>query len=175
MPPKTNTETPLPDPHISAPGTPTLSCRNKTTPPAAFFFSTLSISLPTTTTHGQVLYLRYNSDLTGSTPSSICTLPALRVIDVRFTGMEGSIPSCLGACTNLATIDYTYTTLSGTIPAGLCALEKLQYLVFQMTGGLTGTIPDCLGEKQPKLASVDLQGNKLEGIIPGEHKNELTQ
>ena len=109
-----------------------------------------------------------HNNITGSTPASICKLAALE--EMTFQGnteMEGSIPPCLGDCTNLTRIDYTRTTLRGTIPAGLCALEKLRKLMFQFTTGLTGTILDCLGAIQPMLKWVLLEGNMLEGTIPG--------
>jgi Leucine-rich repeat (LRR) protein len=66
-------------------------------------------------------------------------------------------------------------SLSGTLPASLCELERLESLQFQFTQGLKGTLPDCLGAKQPKMQTFTLEGNQFNGSLPSGlcHASEL--
>jgi len=45
-------------------------------------------------------------------------------------------------------------------------LEHLEVLYFQATQGLSGTIPDCFGMKQPQLRSLGLNSNHFYGVLP---------
>ena len=109
--------------------------------------------------------------IVGTTPSTICRMGALEDLYLRYvSGMWGTIPTCVGDLANLTSIDYTDAgSLNGTLPRGLCKLRKLQKLVmsnFQYTGGLSGTIPDCLGEDQRRLSTISFMSNNLHGPIP---------
>lgn len=122
-----------------------------------------------------VLDLDHNA-IQGTTPESLCRLQSHEELHLKGSQLHGTVPACFGeAFTALRVLDYTnlnsdYSvgsqTLSGTLPTSLCDLEHLEVLYFQATQGLRGTIPDCLGTKQPQLRSLGLNTNRFYGMLP---------
>ena len=90
--------------------------------------------------------------------------------------LQGTVPICFGEdLTALRFLDLSNynadssigkQSLSGTLPTSLCSLEHLEVLVFQVTYGLSGTLHDCLGAKQPQLQVLALQKNNFHGALP---------
>ena len=124
-----------------------------------------------------VLDLAFNA-IQGTTPDDICRLRNLEELLLRGNRLEGSVPECIGEeLTALRVLDYSNINadysfgnqyLSGTLPVSLCYLEHLESLSFQCTQGLEGTIPYCLGAKQPQLQFLELQVNQFHGPLPEE-------
>ena len=124
-----------------------------------------------------VLDLNFNS-IQGTTPDELCLLRNLEELHLRGNRLEGTVPECIGEeLTALRVLDYSNFNadvsigkqlLSGTLPASLCDLEHLETMQFQATQGLDGTLPDCLGAKQPQLKILAVETNQLYGSIPEE-------
>ena len=122
-----------------------------------------------------VLELDHNS-IQGTTPDNICRLHNLEELHLRGNRLQGTVPECIGEeLTALRVLDYSNFNadvsigkqlLSGTLPASLCDLEHLETMQFQATQGLDGTLPDCLGAKQPQLKILAVETNQLYGSIP---------
>jgi Leucine-rich repeat (LRR) protein len=121
------------------------------------------------------LDLNYNA-IEGITPDELCHLSNLEKLQLRGNRLQGTVPVCIGeAMAALRILDYSNLdinyrvgsqSLSGTVPTSLCNLENLEVLLFQNTHGLHGTLPDCLGKKQPQLKSLQVQKNQFYGTIP---------
>ena len=121
------------------------------------------------------LDLSFNA-INGTTPDEVCDLVALEVLNLRGNQLRGTVPECLGDLPALRTLDYTNVnadgsfpgpqSLEGTLPATLCRPMGLEFLAFQVTQGLSGHIPDCIGRGQPQLYAVDIQGNQFSGVVP---------
>ena len=128
-------------------------------------------------TNATVLNLDYNA-IQGTTPDSLCHLLGLEELHMRGNHLHGTVPGCLGeALTSIRILDLSNIhadsssgdqLLSGTLPESLCNLVHLKILRFQATQGLNGTVPNCLGAKQPQLQEVSLAINQFHGSISEE-------
>ncbi|XVF28491.1 hypothetical protein REPUB_Repub15cG0033600 [Reevesia pubescens] len=88
----------------------------------------------------QIIDISYNYNLMGQLPESIGNLKFLTVLTLRYCHLSGSIPSSIANLTNLLQLDLSYNNFSGLIPP------------FHRYG-------------VPKLARLNLDGNKLSGSI----------
>lgn len=112
-------------------------------------------------------------------------------IDVRFNNLKGSLPMELANLANLETFTCSHNALSGSIPE-LSALRKLKTLRMGSNGfigelpsfanhpslvnidlsdnGLGGSVPEDLLAAVPESQELflDLSGNRITGIVPGE-------
>ena len=124
-----------------------------------------------------VLDLDYNA-IQGTTPDELCRLRNLAELHLRGNRLQGTVPMCFGEkMAALRVLDYSNynsdgsfgkQSLSGTLPISLCDLEHLESLLFQSTQGLNGTLPDCLGAKQPQLQTFSVDANQFHGLISEE-------
>ena len=122
-----------------------------------------------------VLDLDFNA-IQGTTPDEVCRLHNLEELHLRSNRLQGTVPSCIGKDLNaLRILDYSNVNedyifgnqlLSGVLPLSLCDLEHLEILQFQATQELHGTLPDCLGDRQPQLQVLDFSLNQLQRSIP---------
>ena len=125
--------------------------------------------------NASVLELNFNY-VEGTTPDGLCQLLNLEELHLRSNHLQGTVPACFGnALKELRVLDYSNLNaddsvgkqlLSGTLPASLCELEHLEKLQLQATQGLNGTIPDCLGTKQPHLHELSMEINQFYGSLP---------
>jgi len=130
-----------------------------------------------------LLNFNYNA-IQGTTPNELCRLNKLEELRLQGNQLQGTVPMCFGqAMPALRVLDYSNfdaeynigsQLLSGTLPASLCDLEHLEMLLFQGTQGLHGTIPDCLGAKQPQLQALAFQNNLFQGSLPPKICQEST-
>ena len=140
------------------------------------------------------LYVDRNANLTGSIPAEIGSLKKLARLNISQTGIGGEIPAELGQCESLLQFMAFQTDLSGNLPdiwdmpvlqtvmlhtnPGLtgplpASLGKLKSLEngtapsIQIYGcNITGTIPDSFAGLPEKTKQVQVQGNKMSGVIP---------
>jgi Leucine-rich repeat (LRR) protein len=140
--------------------------------------------------HVDSLNLQSNN-LSGSIPSNLANLQALKNLFLGDNQISGTIPKELGNLTFLVILGLNNNQLSGaippeignpsaqlqhlwlnnnqlteTIPSQLGNLAALQYLYLR-ENQLTGTIPSQLGNL-PALVVLDLSTNQLTGSIPPE-------
>jgi len=86
----------------------------------------------------------------GSVPSGVCSLRAIRTIDVSNNRLSGRLPDCKGGFASEAgLLELTVSSndrLSGSVPTGLCFPPTVNTIqVLQLSGNnLTGTMPPCL-------------------------------
>ena len=104
--------------------------------------------------------------LSGTVPSELIELDALRRLDLRGNQLTGSIPSAIGLLFNLEFIHLKGNSLSGSIPSSLGNLSRLHTL-FLSNNGLSGAIPLELGYLT-SLEKLTLYDNDLSGDIPSE-------
>ncbi len=105
-----------------------------------------------------------NSGLSGSIPSSMGGLPAILQIQLQGNQLTGTIPPELGSATTLIRLALAGNKLSGSIPSSLGSLTGLTFLGLD-SNQLSGTIPEQLGSVNGTEALV-LGNNLLTGIVP---------
>jgi hypothetical protein len=103
-----------------------------------------------------------NSNLKGTLPNSITTLP-LTVLNLRFNQLGGNIPAALGSISGLAALQLDNNQFTGAIPVSLTN-AKLLYALDLSGNQLTGSIPSFIG--LPALASLNVANNQLSGPLP---------
>ncbi|MXY87658.1 MAG: hypothetical protein F4Y92_02195 [Dehalococcoidia bacterium] len=104
--------------------------------------------------------------LTGSVPSKLAALSALRTLDLSWNKLTGSIPAALGNLGELRSLSLYRTSLGGSIPPELGDLAKLEHLSLSQSF-LSGAIPAELG-RLTSLEGLYLYQNRLTGSIPPE-------
>ncbi|KAF7077216.1 hypothetical protein CFC21_081792 [Triticum aestivum] len=118
--------------------------------------------------------LLYNNMISGAIPSSLCSLRALRLLDLSRNGLNGSITDCLvnESSTNMtglgiANLSLRNNKLSGEFPS---LLQKCPRLIFLDLGHnqFSGTLPAWIGEKLLSLSFLRLRSNMFYGPIPVE-------
>jgi len=76
-----------------------------------------------------------------------------------------SLPNWLWKKTSLQSLDVSHNSLAGEISPSICNLKSLATLDLSFNN-LRGNIPSFLGNFSQSLENVDLNGNKLFGLIP---------
>jgi hypothetical protein len=121
------------------------------------------------------LNLKVNN-ITGSIPDELCKMTNLVALNLDFNYLSGTLPECIGDLSKLI-VDKIALKLAtsehqsfwGT-PRSLCNLTNIETLFLHWSlddgRGISGPIPDCLGEKQYMLKQLDLNGISLTGTIP---------
>ena len=102
--------------------------------------------------------------LGGSIPAELGNLTRLQQLYLGRNGLGGEIPAELGNLTRLRSLDLSGNELEGSIPVELGNLAGLQELALS-DNGLT-SVPEELA--MPSLRRIWLEGNPIEGCIPGE-------
>ena len=110
-----------------------------------------------------------DNQLTGSIPSELGNLAALRYLALDNNQLTGPIPPALGNLSSLTQLGLAVNQLTGPIPPQLGDLSSLNWL--NLTDNqLTGSIPSELGNLAG-LRNLWLGGNQLTGTIPTELGN----
>lgn len=80
------------------------------------------------------------------------------------------VPPEISLLTSLEEIRLGYNNiqapLSDLMPSQLSELPKLRRFLLAHNGGITGTIPDHLDSYLKQIDSLELEGNKLHGVLP---------
>ncbi|RLM69957.1 putative LRR receptor-like serine/threonine-protein kinase [Panicum miliaceum] len=100
--------------------------------------------------------------LTGEIPQGICSLVALKILNISWNQISGRIPSGIGGLKELESLDISHNELSGEIPSSISALTSLSSLNLSYNN-LSGRIPtgsqlQTVGFDDPASIYV---GNKL--------------
>ncbi|KAF3779214.1 LRR receptor-like serine/threonine-protein kinase [Nymphaea thermarum] len=99
----------------------------------------------------------------GGIPTTVTSLPKLRILWSPRANLEGSIPSEWGDCSSLEMVNFAQNLFTGDIPAAFVQCEKLVYLDLsfnRLTGGLSDRLP------LPCMATFNVSGNLLSGSVP---------
>ncbi|GJP84264.1 hypothetical protein CLOP_g14333 [Closterium sp. NIES-67] len=113
--------------------------------------------------HVVALYIK-SSELTGSLPPALFTLPNLVHVVLSGNQLTGNIPDTVGSATGLQSLLLDANQLSGTLPSSLGSLSALVNLILS-TNGFSGSIPNSLS-KLTSLEYLYLDANALSGSIP---------
>jgi len=105
-----------------------------------------------------------NAGITGSIPSAVGGMTALKEIYLYSCGLSGNIPSEIFNITGLQIVYADHNSLSGSLPASLVNATALTSLVLH-ENGLTGSIPSGIGNLK-YLTTLSLHHNNLSGTIP---------
>ena len=115
--------------------------------------------------YGSVIILDlYDKSLTGTLPTEMGLLTALREFDVSRNQIHGKIPTTISLMSSLTLLVLIRNMLTGTVPDFFVPLSKLQHLDAN-TNDLTGTLPSSLGSLM-SLTSVSFASNSMSGTIP---------
>ncbi|MBX3000894.1 MAG: hypothetical protein KF893_20395 [Caldilineaceae bacterium] len=107
--------------------------------------------------------------LSGTLPSALSNLTALKSLSLYSNQLSGDIPPTLGTLTGLTDLNLSGNALSGNIPSQLGSLTNLTDLWLN-NNQLTGAIPAQLGSIA-NLQNLILYDNQLSGAIPPELGN----
>ena len=114
-------------------------------------------------TNLQALGLGVNQ-LSGEIPGELGNLTNLQGLVLGVNQLSGEIPGELGNLTNLQGLDLSGNELVGSIPAELGNLSNLEEL--RLSDNRLTSVPEELA--MPSLRRIWLEGNPIEGCIPGE-------
>ncbi|XP_059633789.1 probable leucine-rich repeat receptor-like protein kinase At5g63930 [Cornus florida] len=105
----------------------------------------------------QMLYM-FENRLSGTIPSSICTMENLNALVLWSNQLSGDLPQCWNKLQNFKFLDVRNNSLSGNIPSSIGSLSSLDTLLLssndldgeippslQNWSSLSGVIPNCLG------------------------------
>lgn len=112
-----------------------------------------------------LLDLSYNM-LSGSLPSTLYDLRALRTLIFKVNMISGTVAPSIGDLTQLAWLDGSSNFLEGSVPTQMELLTNLKK-IYLWENSLTGTVPNLLKELD-RLVILDLSSNLLSGTIPSE-------
>ncbi|XP_039138147.1 receptor-like protein EIX2 [Dioscorea cayenensis subsp. rotundata] len=100
-----------------------------------------------------------------------CVSKSLETLNWRSSNLVGQLPNWLGNLKSLKTLDFSENSLYGPIPQ--LQLPSLQEL-YLSDNAFNETIPP-LGQLSTELVDVQLQGNKLMGVLTETHFANLTK
>lgn len=106
-----------------------------------------------------------SNDLSGTLSSRFANLEELQILFLDNNGFFGSLPSEMGEMERLRFLRLDRNELSGTIPEEWEAMEKLRVLFLNNNGGITGTIPEYLGNFVD-MQQLSLFDTGISGTVP---------
>ena len=127
--------------------------------------------------------------VSGRIPSNIAKkIPILAKLQLTGSRVKGEIPESVGDLVHLTVLSFGATLVRGSIPKSISRLKHLWFLDFQTLGlkgdlsilhdlgklrylyvssnKLTGTIPEDIGVRCPRLMEILLPSNNLSGSLP---------
>lgn len=133
------------------------------------FFSNMGLSgtLPDDTI-GKLSKLQ-SLDLSGNNiiglSSDFWSLGSLKTLNLSYNQLSGGLPNNIGNFGLLETLDLSWNNFSGEIPAAFSSLGSLQVLKLNQNGFQSSIPSGFLNFKS--LVSMDLSWNRLNGPLPG--------
>ncbi|KQK02282.1 hypothetical protein BRADI_2g00540v3 [Brachypodium distachyon] len=116
-----------------------------------------------------VLSLRNNS-FTGPIPASLSNMSYLQYLDLSNNQLFGSIPPGLTRIQSMQQFDISINNLSGMLPSSLYNLSMLETFIVGRNM-LHGTVPADIGNKFPRMRTLNLAVNQFSGTIPSSITN----
>ncbi|KAK9275580.1 hypothetical protein L1049_022847 [Liquidambar formosana] len=99
-----------------------------------------------------------------SLPSDLWSLGSLKTLNLSFNQIYGSLPNNIGNFGLLESLDLSCNNFSGAIPEAISSLVSLQVLKLNQNG-LQLSVPWGILNCQ-SLVSIDLSSNQLNGTLP---------
>jgi hypothetical protein len=112
-----------------------------------------------------VLKVGRNVDITGTIPTTISTMTALRVLDVGQTKFGGPIPDAIYSLPNITTLDLGNAAFTGRISELIGNINKTLIDLIVDGNQLTGPLPAAFAQLG-KVEILFLANNDLTGTIP---------
>ena len=114
----------------------------------------------------------YDNQMTGDLPDNLGALEYLVYLDLSQNRLAGTIPESISSCTRLRYLYLGDNEFSGGFEdlASLGFLTRLQELSLRNMG-LTGPIPDFVGDQLTSLVFLDLRKNELTDAVPVNFQN----
>ncbi|KAL5207127.1 hypothetical protein ABZP36_031562 [Zizania latifolia] len=107
-----------------------------------------------------------NNSFMGKIPSYFCSSsPSFAVLELCHNHFSGGIPPGFGNCSRLRVLKAGYNNLSGSLPDDLFNASSLEHLSFP-NNDLQGVIDGIHIVNLRNLATLDLEGNRINGTIP---------
>lgn len=113
-----------------------------------------------------------NNNLSGVLSNNIGNFGALSRLDLSRNRLSGSIPQALGSLKVLDSLNLSHNLFDGSIPQEIFSLESLVRLDLS-SNQLTSRIPQALNEFLPKVGTLSLAENQLEGLIEDFHFSQV--
>lgn len=113
----------------------------------------------------KTLYMS-NNYFNGTIPSSIASLSSIEVLDFSQNDLTGHLPTELGSLTTLRVVNLSENLLSGVLVTELGRLSNLETLSLALLNKLAG--PLFAFNTNPSLSFLDLSHNSLQGTIPSD-------
>eukprot|EP00977_Amphora_coffeiformis_P030219 scaffold45543_cov183-Amphora_coffeaeformis.AAC.2 len=111
----------------------------------------------------------YGNQMTGDLPENLGDLEWLTHLDLSQNKFTGPIPDSINSCTNLIYLYLGDNDFDGVFP-DLAYLGNLEELSMRNMG-LTGPIPNYVGNFLTNLVFLDLRDNQLNSAIPSSMEN----
>ncbi|KAJ4953973.1 hypothetical protein NE237_030805 [Protea cynaroides] len=109
----------------------------------------------------KTLNISYNQ-ISGSLPSNIGNFGALQNLDLSFNNFSGELPASVSSLSSLRVLNLDRNQFIGSIPSGILNCQSLVSIDLSFNL-LTGTLPDGFGAAFPKLKSLNLAENEIQG------------
>jgi len=112
-----------------------------------------------------------DNDLTGSIPESVCTMNSAKQFDVKRNIMSGSIPSCVDKLTAMRSLKLSDNKFTGTMPEALHAMTNLQKLFID--GNFFSGNPLVVFDEIQSLEFVYAEDNEFHGLLDDNYPRHM--
>jgi len=119
----------------------------------------------------RLLDLSANSNMNGTIPVDVYTMPSLRTLRLRTSQFSGTLPTEIGLSPNLRSIEIRDCLLVGTLPTEFGTMTALEELRLA-ENDLMGEIPSEMLSLD-KLQVLNFEDNKLTGLAFPENVEDL--
>jgi len=106
-----------------------------------------------------------SNELVGTLSRGFSNLEELQILFLDNNGFNGELPSELGTMERLRFLRLDRNELSGSIPDDWSALQRLRVMFLNNNGGVSGTIPQFLGQFTD-MQQLSLFDTSISGTVP---------
>ncbi|KAJ6673390.1 LEUCINE-RICH REPEAT-CONTAINING PROTEIN [Salix viminalis] len=100
--------------------------------------------------------------ISGPLPSNVGNFGVLETIDLSSNNFSGEIPAAVSSLVSLRVLKLERNGFEGSIPPGIMSCQSLYFIDLSMNK-LDGPLPDGFGAAYPKLKTLNLAGNGIQG------------